>query len=119
MFPVSAVRPALLLLQPQLVPLVQVGPGPPDAAAAAAAEQVLLLLLKFMYIHVYNTGSFSADTVINTTNHMQTYSGRKEDSKKASGKCTFLQVKILPKSSSTNINNGFIFLRLFDCTGLD
>lgn len=81
MFPVSAVRPDLLLLQAQLVPSDQVGLRLPPVAA----EQVLFLhLLKFMYIHVYNTGSFSADTVINTTNHMQTYSGRKEDSKKAS-----------------------------------
>lgn len=50
---------------------------------------LLVLIVKFMYIHVYNTASFSADTVINTTNHMQTYSGRKRGSKKPSEKADF------------------------------
>lgn len=89
MFPVSAVRPDLLLLQAQIVPSVQVGLRRPV---------LVLLLLNSMYIHVYNTASFSADTGINTTNHMQMDSGRKEDSKRVSGKCTFLQVEV----TSTN-----------------
>lgn len=48
-----------------------------------AAEQkpvltFLFLPTKVMYIHVYNTVSFSADTVINSTYHMQTEPGRKK-----------------------------------------
>lgn len=48
-----------------------------------AAEQKLVLTFLFlptkvMYIHVYNTVSFSADTVINSTYHMQTEPGRKK-----------------------------------------
>lgn len=58
------------------------GLNPPSAV-------LLGLIVKFMYIHVYNTASFSADTVINTTNHMQAYSGRKRDSKKSSEKADF------------------------------
>lgn len=43
-------------------------------------EKTLFLfhLTKIMYIHVYNTGSFSADTRINSTYHMQTEPGRKK-----------------------------------------
>lgn len=48
-----------------------------------AAEQkpvlsFLFLPTKVMYIHVYNTVSFSANTVINSTYHMQTEPGRKK-----------------------------------------
>lgn len=47
---------------------------------AAGDEKTLFLfhLTKIMYIHVYDTGSFSADTGINSTYHMQTEPGRKK-----------------------------------------
>lgn len=79
--------------------------GPSRTQSSCCKQVLFVLLLTFMYIHVYNTGSFSADTGINTTNHMQTYSRKKEDSKKAPGKCTFLQLKIM----STNTDKVLFF----------
>lgn len=72
MFPVlpAAVRPDLLLLPLKTrssIPGVKSARDKLPARSKVSTRIVIFHITMVMYIHVYNTVSFSADTVINTT----------------------------------------------------